>query len=49
MSLTESMNMFGMSISKFKRMLKLLLSDFFNKHEFYYVHNGPEINLKSPK
>ena len=43
--LTQSMNMYGMSVAKFKRMLKLLLADFFYDNKHFFVHNSEHIKL----
>ena len=36
--LVESMNLYGMSIDKFKRLLKMLLTDYFYTNPLYFVH-----------
>lgn len=34
----ESINLYGMSIEKFRRMLKMLLTEFMFKSELYFLH-----------
>lgn len=36
--------MHGMSVSKFKRILGLILTEFFMQNEFFYLHNV-DLNL----
>jgi hypothetical protein len=44
--IVEISNIHGMSIKKFKRIMKLLIADFFLSCDFFYVHNI-EIGLQS--
>lgn len=44
-NLVESINLYGMSINKFKRMLRMILSDFFRTCEHFYIHNE-KLSLK---
>lgn len=37
-NLVESINLYGMSISKFKRMMRMVLSEFFRNCEHFYIH-----------
>lgn len=37
--LVESINLYGMSIDKFRRFIKMLLTEFLYRQEFYYVHD----------
>lgn len=47
-NIVEIINLHGMSINKFKRILLILLTDFFLFNEFFYVHST-EIGLFSHK
>ncbi len=46
--LVELINLYGMSINKFKRILRILLTEFFLNNEFFYVHKK-DIGLLSYK
>jgi hypothetical protein len=37
--LIESINLYGISIDKFKRILKMLLAEFFLDNPYYFVHD----------
>ncbi len=45
-NIIEIINLNGMSINKFKRILRILLTDFFYYNEFFYIHST-EIGLFS--
>lgn len=45
-NLVEIINLYGMSILKFKRILKYLISTFFFNQEFYYIYDN-KIDLKA--
>lgn len=47
-NIVEIINMNGMSIMKFKRILRILIIDFFLQNDFFYVHSNP-IELVSYK
>jgi hypothetical protein len=47
-NIVKIINMNGMSILKFKRILRILLTDFFMHNEFFFVQNE-EIGLMSYK
>ena len=38
-NLVESINLYGISIDKFKRILKMLLASFFYKNHLFFVHD----------
>lgn len=37
-NIVEIINIYGMSIMKFKRILKFLLAQFFLRNEFFFIH-----------
>lgn len=47
-NIVEIINMNGMSILKFKRILRILLTDFFMSNEFFFIHTE-QIGLLSYK
>jgi hypothetical protein len=42
----ESMNLYGISIDKFKRTLKLFLAEFFYKNPYFFIHDTILYGLK---
>ena len=38
-NLVESINLYGISIEKFKRILKMLLSSFFYDNVYFFIHD----------
>ena len=47
-NIVEIINLYGMSVMKFKRILRMVFAEFFLKNEFYFVHNDI-IELMSQK
>jgi hypothetical protein len=46
--LVEIINLNGMSVNKFKRILRILITDFFLQNDFYFLHYEP-IRMSSEK
>ena len=38
-NIVEIINLYGMSVMKFKRILRMVFAEFFLKNEFFFVHN----------
>ncbi|CDW86884.1 UNKNOWN [Stylonychia lemnae] len=47
-NLVEIINVYGMSVMKFKRILKYLMAEFFLRHELFFIHDV-QIGLLSEK
>eukprot|EP00347_Sterkiella_histriomuscorum_P003546 403363877 len=47
-NIVEIINLYGMSIMKFKRILKFLLAQFFMKNEFFFIHENI-LSIKNSK
>ncbi len=39
-SMIESINLYGMSIQKFRRILRMLMAQFFFENDLFFIHDG---------